>query len=787
MSPTVREALRRTRRFLVPESGHRVQATVAAEWAAGLEQDVEVVRAKTPSGPIPRGSILVVVAEASRPNRRPAAGPSLAKGKEWAHFRIDAEGTGLLASSNPAFLFTAFTEVIENLLDRTIEDVSPWTRSPAFAIEKSTFDLVLTQYARIIRPFDRERYLREYARLGFTHVEVNALATPFPIEPGVPGEFYPDFYTYCPALDQFVESRLNRGTYPAEYLRANLNRLKENVRLALRYGLTPGLLCFEPRSLPDDFFRKFPTLRGPRVDHPFRSFKPRYALSLVHPAARRHYAELMANLMAEAPELEFMSIWSNDSGSGFEHTKSLYVGRNGGPYLVREWKDDDEIARLAADNVVRFYRTLKDAAAKTNPRFRVVTRLESFYGERKHLEPLLGDGVDVEVNSLLTSGWENNYPHPVYPDVQVLGSALHNSVRAEDAAAAAALEKRGGRCFYYHYLAGHGNHEPLLGIPFPWLTFDKLKSCAGQGVSALAHMGGLHPLEFVPYPVNQEVFRAFQLDSRRDVEEVVAEIAGRFAGARFAPALIEGWRNVETAIRKFMPMSLYSGFGSVWNRLLVRPLVPDIDRIPESDRAYYEAVMVSPPHNPNRVDLGKDVLFDLIPKAYAGTAYRRIDAGVWKPLDAAVRIFRASVRKASEAGDEAARRLFEDQAVRAEALRGHYTTLRNAAVWIFAVHEYRGSRNARVKARCRKLLDDMIGREIENARAMIRLWEETDVVWMMTSPLGETPFIHGMNYPDLLRKKIELMERHRKDRPFIDPEYMFRFEGDPYLEDFSAR
>jgi hypothetical protein len=268
---------------------------------------------------------------------------------------------------------------------------------------------------------------------------------------------------------------------------------------------------------------------------------------------------------------------------------------------------------------------------------------------------------------------------------------------------------------------------------------------------------------------------------------VAAEIAVRFAGPKFAPALLEGWRNVETAIRKFMPMSLYSGFGSVWNRLLVRPLVPDIDRIPESDRAYYEAVMVTPPHNPNRVDLGKDVLFDLIPKAYAGTAYRRIDAGVWKPLNAAVRLFRENVRKAAEAGDEAARRLFEDQAVRAEALRGHYTTLRNAAVWIFAVHEYQGTRNARVKARCRKLLDDGIGREIENARTMIRLWEETAVVWMMASPLGETPFIHGMNYPDLLRKKIELMERHRKDRPFIDPEYMFRFDGDPYLEDFSAR
>ncbi|MBM3298245.1 MAG: hypothetical protein FJY83_11700, partial [Candidatus Aminicenantes bacterium] len=154
------------------------------------------------------------------------------------------------------------------------------------------FDLFLNQYARVARPFDKERLLREYARLGFTHVEVNSLAAPFPYEQGrqVPGEFYPDFYTYAPALDQFVSSRLNRGLYPGEYLSANLDRLKSHARLASKYGLRPGLVCFEPRSVPEEFFQKYPTLRGPRVDHPFRSFRPRFSLTLAHPLARRHYA-----------------------------------------------------------------------------------------------------------------------------------------------------------------------------------------------------------------------------------------------------------------------------------------------------------------------------------------------------------------------------------------------------------------------------------------------------------------------------------------------------------------
>jgi hypothetical protein len=54
---------------------------------------------------------------------------------------------------------------------------------------------------------------------------------------------------------------------------------------------------------------------------------------------------------------------------------------------------------------------------------------------------------------------------------------------------------------------------------------------------------------------------------------------------------------------------------------------------------------------------------------------------------------------------------------------------------------------------------------------------------MMVSDFGETPFIHGTNFAALLEKKIALMKRHRDDRPFIDPNYMFRFAGDPYRKD----
>ena len=84
------------------------------------------------------------------------------------------------------------------------------------------------------------------------------------------------------------------------------------------------------------------------------------------------------------------------------------------------------------------------------------------------------------------------------------------------------------------------------------------------------------------------------------------------------------------------------------------------------------------------------------------------------------------------------------------------------------------ARSAKTKAALRGRLEDMIGREIANSRDLIALWSEAPVEWMMVSPLGETPFIYGENFPELLEKKIALMRRHRKDEPRIDPDYLFR-------------
>ena len=775
----VREIFQQVRSIRIPKEGDPVERTVAKELLDVVKSGAAIQKVEPSDMKSVAGTFYVAVADKELLGSVVSQGKKLNSDREWIFFDIDENKCCWLLSSKPCFLYAAFSYVLENWLDEDVSHFKTWLQEVSFAFEKATFDIFLTQYARLIRGFNREQYIREYARLGFTHIEVNALATTRSKEKGVKGEFYPDFYTYCPALDQFVSSRLNHGIYPQEYLNANLNLLKENAHLAVKYGLAPGLLCFEPRSVPETLFQRYPTLRGARVDHPFRSFKPRFNLSLAHPVVRMHYTELITNLMMEVPALEFMSIWSNDSGAGFEHTKSLYVGRNGGAYLIREWKDDEEIAKAAASNIIDFLTLLRDTASRINPRFRVMTRLESFYGEHQYLWPNLKGRIDVEANSLLVTGWESNYPHPQYPDVNVSGSGYHNTLMDKEKEPLDELESRGSHGFFYHSFGSHTNHEPLLGIPFPWLTHEKLHASYKLNVRTLAHLGGIQPPDRVPFAVNQEVFREFQFDPELDIGMTVLRIAERYTGKEHAGDLVKAWRLAEQAIRHFMPLPLYSHYGLVWQRLLVRPLVPHIDRIPERERAYYEKFMCTSIHNPNRIDLARDVLFELISKDYARKTFMRIDEHVWEPLENAVGLLREKMELLPQLGDDHDFRVFEDQYFRIKALGCLYETLRNTAVWIYAVHEYLDFPDHSRKADCRRLLDEMIDREIQNCRVLLRLWKEAPLEWMIISET-ETPFIHGENFPELLKKKMALMERHRNDEPYIDPDYMFRVANNPY-------
>jgi hypothetical protein len=767
---TVHEALGHITRIEVPAGSPPAARSAADAIAACTGAAVALVEALAAA---PEPGVFQVVAPGLTARQRGLAAPRI-------DIQLRPDGSGRLSSAGGRLLYAAACHLVEVTAQGALGPLEHGVSlTPSFAWNRSCYDIFLAQEARVQHGLDVEAYVRRLAAWGYTHVEVNALAYPMGLETGPKGEIYPMFYTYCPALDQFVSSSLNEGLYPHYYLSANLATLKRNAALARTYGLVPGLLCFEPRSVPEEFFARYPMLRGPRVDHPFRSFRPRYTMTLAHPRVRDHYAEMVEALMRDVPDLGFLSVWSNDSGSGFEHTKSLYVGRNGGPYMIREWKDDAEIARTAGTHVVGFLGLLRDAARRVNPEFRVMTRLESFYGEHDTVWAGLRDGIDVETTSLVARGWEMPYRHPRYPDSNAIngGSVYQLECSPRERDLGAELRARDSAAHHYFSAGPHQMFAPLLGVPYPTLTWRRLKLLRDGGVDALANVGGTCPPGLVPLNVNHEILRRFQFDAALDIEAAVADVAGRWGGAEFGPVLTKAWALAEEAILAFPNTStLYSTIGFTWYRLWARPFVPNIEAIPPAERAYYEDFMCTTPHNPNNVDMSRDVLFTLLTPEKSARDLERIDAFVWTPLNHAIDLLAS---REAEAGDALGpSNVVVDQAVRLRALRCWIMTHRNLSAWVAGVYGWLGATDGSERARWRTVLDRMIAREIANSRDLAVL-VDSGVEFMATTGLGESPLMHGRNLKALLARRIVLMERHANDDPFIDHGYMERVAGRP--------
>jgi len=515
-------------------------------------------------------------------------------------------------------------------------------------------------------------------------------------------------------------------------------------------------------------------LRGARVDHPFRSFKPRYNMTITHPIVREHYAEMIQKLMKEVPELGFINIWTNDSGAGFEHTKSLYVGRNGGAYLIREWKDDDEIARLAGENAIRFLKVLRDSASEINPEFRVITRMESFYGEHNIVMDNLGERIDIETASLVQKGWEMPYKHPRYKDKKDInaGTIYQLSFDKKEIDKIGSLSSKGARSYYYFAAGPHWLFEPLLGIPYPHLCYSRLKMLYNNRVENLAQMGGTFLPEHVPYNINQELIKSFQFDPDLDIYTYLKKYILKYSSEKYMDIILKAWELTEEAIISFPNISsLYTIFGFTWYRLWVRPLVPNIEAIPQEERNYYEDHMCTTPHNPNNVDLSRDVLFQLIDPSKCIIDVERIDKNVLPVINKAIKLFTDNISDSVK--DLGRKNIIIDQLTRIKALNCWFITQRNVAAWISYVYAYLGAKSKNEKGKNKEMLKVMISMEIDNTMELIKLFDD-DVEFMALTDQGETPLVHGDNLKANLNKRIALMEKHINDDPWIDMNYIER-------------
>jgi hypothetical protein len=316
------------------------------------------------------------------------------------------------------------------------------------------------------------------------------------------------------------------------------------------------------------------------------------------------------------------------------------------------------------------------------------------------------------------------------------------------------------------------NYEPLLGLPYPRMLHQKLLSMKDTGLKRISALGGLANTTATPYWPNPAVLAAGQFTPNVSVDDVLLAAAQRFAGEKFAPALVAAWDDFETAMSWQPPVPLFTGFGFCWQRTFDRPYVPDIEAIPSKERAYYERHGCFQHNNPGINDLGKDVLFDLVTREYGAKAAAAFDRNVLPRLEKLIAKLTKLV--AQSAGSATAESVFTDLLDRALAYRIWCRSLRMVCAWCAHVYGYLESKTAADKKQHEKLLQAAIDLELANSGDLIALLEAGRTEVLVTSGVGNNTFFYGEDLPQLLREKIRLMKKYRHHAPRIDKDILWR-------------
>ena len=321
---------------------------------------------------------------------------------------------------------------------------------------------------------------------------------------------------------------------------------------------------------------------------------------------------------------------------------------------------------------------------------------------------------------------------------------------------------------------------PLVGVPYPRLAWRGCTLLHRQRRAALSQVGGTCPPELVPFNVNHEILRRFQFDPGMDIDG-----RDRAASRASGPAPTSRPRSsrpgalAEEAILAFPNIcTLYSTIGFTWYRLWARPLRAEHRGDPHGRAgAYYEDFMCTTPHNPNNVDLSRDVLFRL-DRTRRRPPGRRADGR--QRVGAARRGDRhASSRVRPRASDDRSARQRHRRPVVAPARAP--LLARDAAqrgrVGRRRLRMAGGDRRRRERAATARGCADVIDARSPTAAGCWRC-STAAVEFMATTELGESP-LDPRPQPEGAAgdPRIALMERHTDDEPYIDHDYMERMAG----------
>lgn len=414
---------------------------------------------------------------------------------------------------------------------------------------------------------DFEAFATRAKQSGATHINITAEDLPWARwQYDTPGDPYPSWVISNTGLLKVAVPAPLRPYIPKEYSETVMGILEQRCKVLRRLGLKAAFNTFEPQMLPEAVFREHPLWRGARVDHPNRSRVARFAPSIDHPEVLALYRDALAELVRRCPEIDLLTMRTNDSGTGLDWSDGLYSGSLG--------------------NTLYRHRTMEE-------------RFRDFYAALRE-GARIGSG-QLEIDMIWTREREPARIARRLPR----GAAIENL----EGPGATPFKATAGDLLDYEYF-----FYPVPGIPRPLLFLEGLEQASRSRAPRLVVSIGDRLNRDLYFRIHDAFWRA-RLSNEVSRLAFIHEIAAGYAGADNAETLASVWRELREAQRvgEFLKSGGHIFYlGCVQQRWLTRPFVPFPEELKPEEKLYYRKYQFqarTEAHADNLTDLQANHIF----------------------------------------------------------------------------------------------------------------------------------------------------------------------------------
>ena len=440
--------------------------------------------------------------------------------------------------------------------------------------------------------------LKRHGRVNLI-VGMVAERTDADLPPG--GSPWHEFTVYLSTWQKLFPHSKMRPFLDMKHVARNHALLKDTLKVARRHGYGAATSFHTPFYMPEEFFAKYPQYRGARCDHPRRSRREAYAMCVDHPDVLAMYREMSAEMAREIPELESMTVMTNDAGAGLCWSDWIYAGPNG-PAACRH-----------ISTAVRVKKLLEAISQGAGRPIDFLMNGNFSAAEIREMESALGEGFHYE---------------------------LHHGAKDDERSVSVGLVR----------------DNPVKGIFDPVQILQQMDRTKNPSVQRVRMPFGMsyvrgHDLEDAAHRVIEMVDMFFAEPAYGTVERfnLLRKVCGKWVGAKKRDDLLEAFVALNKAyetknLLTFPPLSNYIGVGL---RHINRPLVILPELLTEEEESYFLRHVFNIHRQEGRMDYG-----DAYGVKFMGGHPQWFSQQNWNPRLQVLDNFRTAVHKVARVLDD---------------------------------------------------------------------------------------------------------------------------------------